>query len=100
MKNVLAFLEFSFLHTKINQQQSGEDVLHKMEPGSLKSLLEKDYKLVCARKYPICIKLSSVFNISLSFTKQVNYKVSSIAKNYALLLSPNNPTKAGKFLLH
>ena len=56
MKNVVAFLEFSFLHTKINQQQSGEDVLHKMEPGSLKSLLEKDYKLVCARKYPICIK--------------------------------------------
>ena len=56
MKNVLAFFEFSFLHTKINQEQSGEDVLHKMEPGSLKSLLEKDYKLVCARKYPICIK--------------------------------------------
>ena len=33
----------------------GEDVLHKMEPESLKSLLKKDYKLVCARKYPICI---------------------------------------------
>ena len=28
-------------------------------------------------------KVSSVFNLCLSFTKQVNHKVSSIAKNYA-----------------
>ena len=40
--------------------------------------------------------MSSSFNVCLSFTKQVNYKVSSIAKNYALLLSPNNPTEAKK----
>ena len=45
-------------------------------------------------------KESSVFNVYLSFTKQVNQKViSSMAKNYALLLSPNNPTEAGKFIL-
>ena len=43
--------------------------------------------------------VSSVSNVCLSFTKQVNYKVSSITKTYALFLSPNNPTKAGKFLL-
>ena len=39
---------------------------------------------------------SSVFNVCLSFTKQVNYKVSSITKNYALLSSSNNPTEAWK----
>ena len=36
-------------------------------------------------------KVSSFFYVCLSFTKQVNYKVSSKAKNYALFLSPNNP---------
>ena len=41
-------------------------------------------------------KVSSVFNVCLSFTKQVNYKVSSITKNYALLSSSNNPTEAWK----
>ena len=56
--------------------------------------LEKDHKLVC-RKISNLYKVSS-FNVCLSFTKQVNYKVSSIAKNYALLLSPNNPTEAEK----
>ena len=43
-------------------------------------------------------EVSPVFNVYP--TKQVNYKVSSTAKNYTLLLSPNNPTEAGKLLLH
>ena len=126
MKNVLAFLEFSF-STQTNSQ-SGEDVSQiirawifeksavkipcyqrslttreKWEKGEsivkIDIQLEKDHKLVCVGKYPICIKCPPFFNVCLSFTKQVNYKVSSQAKSYALLLSLNNPTEAGKLLL-
>ena len=61
--------------------------------------MEKDHKLVCVGKYPICIKCPPFVTFVLYPTKQVNYKVSSTAKNNALLLSPNNPTKAGKFIL-
>ena len=60
--------------------------------------LERYQKFVFVGKYPICI-VSSVYNVFLSFTKQVSYKLSSIGKSYALLLSPNNLTEAGKFLL-
>ena len=143
MKNVLAFLEFSF-STQTNSQ-SGEDVSQitrtwivetpavkipasrslsrrgknewkgSLSPfshfclvvtvlwyqGTVKTdiQLEKDHKLVCAGKNPIRIKCPPFFNVCLSFTKQVNYKVSSQAKSYALLLSLNNPTEAGKLLL-
>ena len=60
--------------------------------------LERYQEFVFVGKYPICI-VSSVYNVFLSFTKQVSYKLSSIGKNYAFLLSPNNLTEAGKFLL-
>ena len=58
--------------------------------------MEKDHKLVCVGKYSICLKCPSFITFILYRTKQVNYKVSSAAKNYALLLSPSNPTEAGK----
>ena len=51
-------------------------------------LVEKDYKLVCDGKYPICIKCPPF----LSFAYPLRNKLSSTAKNYALLFSPNHPT--------
>ena len=53
------------------------------------------YVLICVGKYPICIKCPPFLTFDLYSTKRVNYKVSSTAKNYAFLLSPNNPTDAG-----
>ena len=61
--------------------------------------LEKDHRLVCVGKYPICIKCPPFLTFVLHPTKQVNYKVSSTAKSYTLLLSPKNQTEVGKFLL-
>jgi len=61
--------------------------------------VEEDQKLVCVGKYPIFMKWRPFLTFVLYPIKQVNYKVSSTAKNYALLLSPNNPTEAEKFLL-
>ena len=61
--------------------------------------VEKDHKLLCFGKYPICLKCPLFLTFVLYPTKQVNCKVRSTAKNYALLLLPNNPTEAGKFLL-
>ena len=46
--------------------------------------LEKDHKLVCVGKNPICIKCPSFLTFVLSFLKKVNYKV--VAKIHALLL--------------
>ena len=57
--------------------------------------MEKDHKLVCVGKCPICIKCPPFLTFVLYPTKQV----SSTAKNYVLLLSLNNPTEAGKFLM-
>ena len=62
-------------------------------------LLGKRPQIGLCRKISNLYKVSSVFNVCFISTKQVNYKVSSTAKNYTLLLSPNNPTEAGKFLL-
>ena len=71
---------------------------------------EKDHKLVCVWKYPICIKCPPFLTFVLYPTKQVNYKVSSTAKNYALLLSlkqenfscnnKTNYTRGHKFITH
>ena len=51
--------------------------------------MEKDHKLVCDGKYPICIECPSF----LMFAYPLQDKLSSTAKNYALLLSPNDPTE-------
>ena len=61
-----------------------------VEKSSVKTdiQLEKDHKLVCVEKYPICIKCPQF--LTFVYPLQNNYKVSSIAKNYALLFSPNN----------
>ena len=101
------FLEFSFVLATQSNSKSGEDVSQIIEPewfvekSAVKTdiYFEKDHKLVCVGKYPICIKCPPFLTFVLYPTKQVNYKVSSTAKNYTLLLSPNNPTEAGKFLL-
>ena len=101
------FLEFSFVLATPSNSKSGEHVSQVIEPewfvekSAVKTdiYLEKEHKLVCVRKYPICIKCPPFLTFVLYPTKQVNYKVSSTAKNYTLLLSPNNPTEAGKFLL-
>ena len=50
--------------------------------------LEKDHKLVCVGKYPICIKFPPL----LTFVYPLQNKL-ILVKNYALLLSPNNPTE-------
>ena len=101
------FLEFGFALATQSNSKSGEDVSQVIQPewfvekSAVKTdiYLEKEHKLVCVRKYPICIKCPPFLTFVLYPTKQVNYKVSSTAKNYTLLLSPNNPTEAGKFLL-
>ena len=62
-------------------------------------LSRKRPKIGLCRKISSLYRVSSVSNVCLFFTKQVNYKVSSITKTYALLLSPNNLKKTGKFLL-
>ena len=101
------FLEFSFVLATQSKSKSGEDVSQIIVPewlvekSSVKTgiYLEKEHRLVCVGKYPICIKCPPFLTFVLYPTKQVNYKVSSIPKHYALLLSPNNPTVAGKFLL-
>ena len=100
-------MEFSFVLATQTNSKSGEDVSQIIEPewfvekSAVKTdiYLEKDHKLVCVGKYPIYINCSPFLTFVLYPTKQVNYKVSSTAKNYTLLLSPNNPTEAGKFLL-
>ena len=59
--------------------------------------LEEDHKFVCVGKYPIRIKCPPL--LTFVYPLQNNYKASSIAKGYALLLSPNNPTEAEKLLV-
>ena len=101
------FLEFGFVLATQSNSKSGEAVSQVIQPewfvekSAVKTdiYLEKEHRLVCVRKYPICIKCPPFLTFVLYPTKQVNYKVSSTAKNYTLLLSPNNPTEAGKFLL-
>ena len=61
--------------------------------------MEKEHKFVCVGKYPIRTKCSPFLTFVLYPRKQVNYKASSTAKNYALLLLPKYPIDAGKFLL-
>ena len=101
------FLEFSFVSATQTNSKSGEDVSQIIEPEWFveKSAVKTDIKeekrpqIGLCRKISNLYKVSSVFNVCLSFTKPVNYKVSSTAKNYVLLLSPNNPTAAGKISL-
>ena len=107
MKNFPVFLELSFVLAFQTNSKSGEDVSQKIEPegfvekSDIKTDIQvgKDHLVVQCQKRSNLYKVSSVFNVCLSFTKQVNYKESSIAKNRALLLSLNNPTETGKFLL-
>ena len=105
------FFKFSFVLATQTNSKSGEDVSQIIEPEwfVIKSAvktdiyvekLEKDHKLVCVGKYPICTKCPPFLTFVLYPTKQVNYKVTSTAKNYALLLSLTNPTEVGKFLPH
>ena len=97
-------LEFSFVPANKTKSKSGEDVSKIIESewfdekSAVKTdiWVEKDHKLVCVGKYSICLKCPPFVTFILYRTKQVNYKVSSAAKNYALLLSPSNPTEAGK----
>ena len=101
------FFKFSFVLATQSNSKSGENVLQMIEPewfvekSAVKTdiYLEKEHKLVCVGKYPICIRCPPFLTFVLYPTKQVNYKVSSTAKNYTLLLSPNNPTEKGQFLL-
>ena len=82
------FLEFSFVLATQSNSKSGENVLQMIEPewfvekSAVKTdiYLEKDHKLVCVGKYPICIKCPPFLTFVLYPTKQVNYKVSSTAK--------------------
>ena len=47
----------------------------------------------------MCLKCPPFLTFVLYPTKQVNYKVGLKEKNYALLLSPNNPTGSRKIYL-
>ena len=101
------FLEFGFVLATQSNSKSGEDVSQVIQPewflekSAVKTdiYLEKEHRLVCVGKHAICMKRPPFLTFVLYPTKQVNYKVSSTAKNYTLLLSPNNPTEAGKCLL-
>ena len=71
-------------------------------------ICRKDWHLSGKRpQIGLCRKLSNVYKVSSAFKVCfVSYKTSWLEsklnseKNYVLLLSPNNPTEAGKFLLH
>ena len=94
------FLEYSFVLVTQSNSKSGEDV------SQIWKVCRKDWPLLgkrpqigLRRKMSNWIKCPPFLTFVLYHEKQVNYKVSSTAKNYTLLLSPNNPTEAGKFLL-
>ena len=82
------FLEFSFILATQTNSKSGEDVSQIIEPewfvekSAVKTYIsvEKDQKLVCIGKYPICVKCPPFLTFVLYPKKQVNYKVSSTAK--------------------
>ena len=86
------FLEFSFVLATQTNSKSGEDVSQIIEPEwfveksavETDIYLEKDHKLVCVGKYPICIKSPPFLTFVLYPTKQVNCKVSLTAKNHIL----------------
>ena len=88
------FLEFSFVLATQTNSESGEDVLQIIEPDlfvekyavKTDKKKKKDCKLVCVEKYPTCIKCPPFLTFVLYPTKQVNYKVRSTAKNYALFV--------------
>ena len=84
IKNFLdSWLEFSFVLATQSNSQSGEDVSQIIEPEwfveksavNTDIYLEKDHKLVCVGKYPICIKCPTFLTFVLYPKKQVNYKV-------------------------
>ena len=100
-------LKFGFVLTIQNEQQKRSRCFANNRAWMISwKVCLKDWHLSGKRpeigprqKISSLYKVSSVTNVCVSFTKQVNYKVSLITKNCVLLFSPNNPTEAGKFLL-
>ena len=94
MKNFLASLEFSLV--LVTQTNSKSEWMNEWvnESGGKKTQIA-----LCQERSNLCIKSVLRFLCLFILFKQVNYKVSSKAKNYALLLSPNNLNEAGKLLL-
>ena len=84
MKNFPVFFRTELRSSLSNQQQRGEDVSQTIEPegfvekSDIKTDIQvgKDHLVVQCQKRSNLYKVSSVFNVCLSFAKQVNYKES------------------------